>query len=74
LFAGLALIADIAPQTRQVITLAAWGLDLAGLLKVLPAGLFGQVQTATAAEAAAQGTTTAGSTPAGQLPGPAQSA
>lgn len=54
LFAGMALLADISPRARPVITLVAWGLDVAGLFRVLPAGLFGEVQTAAATEAAAQ--------------------
>ena len=58
LFAALALIADISPSARPVVTLAAWGLDVAGLLNVLPKGLFGQVQQAQQAEATASGQTT----------------
>ena len=37
-----------------MVTLAAWGLDVAGFLNVLPNGLFGQVQAAQATEASAQ--------------------
>jgi hypothetical protein len=55
LFAALSLIAEIAPPARKVVTITAWGLDLAGLLQVLPAGLFGQVQKAQQAEAQASG-------------------
>lgn len=55
LFAGLALVADIAPASRPAVTLLGWGLDIAGLLNVLPAGLFGQIQAAQSAEAAASG-------------------
>lgn len=55
LFAVLALLADVSPRARPVITLAAFGLDLAGLFQVLPGGLFGQVQQAQASEAQAQG-------------------
>ena len=54
LFAALSLIADMAPGARQAVTLLGWGLDVAGFLQVLPAGLFGQVQAAQAAEAAAE--------------------
>jgi hypothetical protein len=54
LFAALALIADIAPASRPLVTLAGWGLDVAGLFQVLPAGLFGQVQAAQTAEATAE--------------------
>jgi hypothetical protein len=55
LFAGLALVADIAPPARPVVTLLGWGLDVAGLLNVLPAGLFGQIQQAQESEASASG-------------------
>ena len=54
LFVALSLIADISPQARPVVTLLGWGLDVAGFLQVLPAGLFGQVQAAQSAEAAAE--------------------
>lgn len=52
LFAGLALLADAAPSAARVITLTAWGLDIAGLLNVLPAGLFSEIQTAATASTA----------------------
>jgi len=55
LFAALSLVAEAAPVTRRVVTIAAWGLDLAGLFQVLPAGLFGQVQKAQQTEAEASG-------------------
>jgi hypothetical protein len=55
LFAALALIADASSSARPVITLLAWGIDLAGLLEVLPAGLLGDIQTAQSSEAAAEG-------------------
>ena len=54
LFAALSLIADIAPPAKPVVKLLGWGLDVAGFLQVLPAGLFGQVQAAQATEAAAE--------------------
>ena len=57
LVAALALVADIAPAARPVLTLAGWGLDVAGLLSPRMAPLFGQVQQAQATEAAAQATT-----------------
>lgn len=53
LFVALGLIAEAAPATSRVVTLTAWGLDLAGLLRVLPAGLFTEVQQAQAASAEA---------------------
>jgi len=62
LFVGLSLIADMVPASRQVVTLLGWGLDIAGLLNILPAGLFGQIKTAQATEAAAQGGSTKAST------------
>jgi len=43
LFAAMAAAAEIFPGAEQVITLTAWGLDLAGFLNVLPAGLGGQI-------------------------------
>jgi hypothetical protein len=55
LFAALALIADMSTAARPVVTLLAWGLDIAGLLNVLPAGLGGDITTAQNAEAAAEG-------------------
>lgn len=55
LFAGLGLAADIAPRYRPVITLAAWGLDIAGLLTAIPAGLGGQIGKAQQATQAAEG-------------------
>jgi len=54
LFLALSLIADASPQARPVMTALGWGLDLAGLFQILPAGLFGQVQKAQATEAAAE--------------------
>lgn len=46
LFAGLAVIADVFPTTTGLVTVGAWGLDLAGFLNLWPAGLGGQVNTA----------------------------
>lgn len=59
LFAALALIADTSPAARPVVTLLGWGLDVAGLLNVLPAGLSGQIGQAESSEAAAEGENTA---------------
>lgn len=42
-FAGLALVADIFPAAAGVITLTAWGLDVAGLLNLWPQGLGSQI-------------------------------
>ena len=58
LFAGLALIGDISARARPVVTLLGWALDLAGLMNVLPRGLSGQISSAQAAEAAAEGQST----------------
>lgn len=55
LFAALAIIADVVPQSRRVVTIAAFGLDLAGLLGVLPAGLSGQISTSANVEQEASG-------------------
>ena len=55
LFVGLALIGDIIPASRPAVTLLGWGLDVAGFLNVLPAGLFGQISAAQSAEARASG-------------------
>jgi hypothetical protein len=57
LFGALALIADSAPPARPFVTMIAWGLDLAGLINVLPGGLYGQVEEAQTASATAQGET-----------------
>jgi hypothetical protein len=73
LFLVLHVIAEAAPQSRQVVTLLGWGLDLAGLFKILPEGLFGQIAKTQASEVAAEGKTgavggtgqAAGSTTAG---------
>jgi hypothetical protein len=46
LFAGLALAADVVPRAAPVITLTAWGLDIAALFSALPAGLGGQLNQA----------------------------
>jgi hypothetical protein len=50
LFGALALVADVFPASAGVVTVTAWGLDVAALLNVLPAGLGGQVTQAQAAE------------------------
>ena len=57
LFLALDLIANAAPSSRRVVTLVAWGLNIAGLLQVLPGGLYGQIQQTQSAEAVAQGET-----------------
>jgi hypothetical protein len=65
LFAALALIGDAVPGAQTPVTLLAWGLDIAGFLNVLPAGLFGQIQTTAATEnTATSGTAASISNPA----------
>jgi len=54
-YAALALIGDVSPAARPVVTLGGWALALANLLNALPAGLGGQVQQAAAANEAATG-------------------
>lgn len=69
-FAALALIGDVVPNSRRVVTLVAWGLDIAGILQLLSSGpLSGQVATAQANEAAAS-SAQAQTTPARQGPAP----
>jgi hypothetical protein len=55
LFAGLGLAAELAPRAAPVITLGAWGLDIAALLNALPAGLGGQLNQAADVSQRAQG-------------------
>ena len=50
LFAALGIVADVFPASEQVIVMAAWGLDVAGFLNVLPKGLGGQIQQAQQAQ------------------------
>jgi hypothetical protein len=54
LFAALGLLADYPPATGFAVALG-WGLDVAALMNVLPAGLAGQVGTAQKSEAKATG-------------------
>lgn len=55
LFAGLGLAAEIAPRAAGVLTLTAWGLDIAAFLNALPAGLGGQLSQAAGTSERAQG-------------------
>jgi len=64
LFAVLGLVADSSPAARPVVTLLAWGIDLAGLINAWPAGLSGQVAQAETAQG--PGTGQEGSAGAGQ--------
>lgn len=48
LFAGLALVGDLAPRSAGLVTAVAWGLDVAGVLSLWGQGLGGQVSAAAA--------------------------
>lgn len=48
LFAGLALLSDLFPPATQMVTLTAWGLDIAAFFNILPAGFGGQLNEAAA--------------------------
>jgi len=54
LFAALGLLAEYPPATSMAVLLG-WGLDVAAIMNVLPAGLAGQVDTAQKSEAKATG-------------------
>ena len=54
-FAALALVGDVVPSARPVTALLAWGLDLAGLMKLLNDGLSGQISQAESSQAKAEG-------------------
>jgi uncharacterized YccA/Bax inhibitor family protein len=71
LFAALGLVADISPSAAPVVTWAAWGLDLAGVLNILPAGLSGQISQSQTAETAAEGGAPAGTGKTAGTPGKA---
>lgn len=60
LYAGLSVITEIVPGAARPVLLAAWGLNVAGLLNILPGGLYQQVSAAQKTEAAA------GAAPAGK--------
>lgn len=49
IFAMFGVVADVVPASRTFIVATAWGLDVAGLFNLWPAGLGGQVQAAAAA-------------------------
>lgn len=55
LFAALALISDVWPQSTGLVTLTAVGLDVAAFFEALPAGLSGQIETAQKSTAQAEG-------------------
>lgn len=60
LFAVLGVVSDVMPASRTFIVVTAYGLDVAGVFNLWPAGLGGQVQ-----QAAATGTGQAPAAPAG---------
>ncbi|HWM96711.1 MAG TPA: hypothetical protein VNO54_06605 [Streptosporangiaceae bacterium] len=68
LFAVLALIGDASPAARPVVTMLGWGLDVAGLFKILPQGLFGQIETAQKAEGQAESGSSTNPEPGGGGP------
>lgn len=49
LYAGLGAVASLAPVSAPFITVTAWGLNVAGVLNLWPAGLGAQTQAAAAA-------------------------
>jgi hypothetical protein len=57
LFLAMALTADVFPVTAPLMTVTAWGLDVAAFLEVLPAGLGGQITTAEQKAGTAEGVT-----------------
>lgn len=57
LFLALALVTDVAPVAAPVVTMLAWGLDVAAFLDVIPAGLGGQIKQAEKAQSKAEGVT-----------------
>ena len=59
LFALAGAAAGIFPRARTPITLVMWGLDVAGVLNLWPAGLGGQVQQAAVSGASTSGGTSA---------------
>ena len=69
LFLVMALAADMVPRAAGVISLTAWGLDVAALLNALPAGLAGQLAAAGAASGKAEGVAAPGATGTTQAPG-----
>ena len=62
LFLVLGLVADMSTKARMPVTLIAWGLDVAGLLRVLPLGLYQETNTAITANTAAETGTASSST------------
>jgi hypothetical protein len=57
LFLAMALVSDVFPAATSLVTVTAWGLDVAAFLDVLPAGLGGQIKTAEQKAGTAEGAT-----------------
>lgn len=69
LFLVMALAADMVPRAAGLISLTAWGLDVAALLNALPAGLAGQLAQAGTASGQAEGLGPNAATGTTQAPG-----
>jgi len=70
MFAVLGVVADVYPASQTFVVVTAYGLDLAGVLNLWPAGLGGQVEQAAAAGTGGlQGTSTASGFGTTQAPG-----
>ena len=65
LFLALAVVADISPAARPVVTLGAWGLNLAGILQLWPNGLGAAYSAAQTAESNATSSTSSSSSAGG---------
>lgn len=69
LFAGMALLAEAVPASQQAVMWTAWGLDIAGLLNILPGGLGAQFGQLSKNQVAAQSANQAPAGNEGSLPG-----
>lgn len=65
LFLAMALVSDIVPRAATLISLTAWGLDVAAFLNALPAGLAGQITQSEQSAAIASGQAYSGAESAG---------
>lgn len=55
LFVVMGAIAEVVPRAATLMTVTAWGLDLAALFNALPSGLGGQLERVHTASAQAEG-------------------
>lgn len=55
LFAVMGLVADVVPASATFLTVTAWGLDVAALLRLFPQGLGAQVSKTVASSGTAAG-------------------